>query len=61
MRPSVAPRDITSEETGGSLPPEASPWWPITLILAEIAAVIDRRVDEEQCAERQAAGETAAA
>ena len=55
--PSVAPYDTTREEVGRSLPPEASPWWPIVLILAEIAAEIGRRVDEEHCTERRDAAD----
>jgi hypothetical protein len=38
-------------DAGSDSRPESSPWWPITLTLAEIAEIVERRRAQEHTAE----------
>jgi hypothetical protein len=53
-----APRALPATASEDLLPPELIPLWPLTLVLAEIATLIERRRDEEresELAEEEAA------
>jgi hypothetical protein len=49
------PADERDRDAGAEPRPESSPWWPITLILGEIAEIVERRRAAEHAEEEAAA------